>query len=123
MDRVGFEPTQQLREFYRLLGSPTPSLSIGKKINYSFSFHTSFILICPRSLNEEDGCIRYDYYLSEKDPNELLLIEQWESKEDQQVHLTQPHMAAMRKFKDDYILKTTLEENTQKLFKIIKENY
>jgi len=26
----------------------------------------------------EDGCIKYDYYLSEKDLNELLLIEQWE---------------------------------------------
>ena len=58
----------------------------------------------------EDGCIRYDYYLSEKDPNELLLIEQWESREHQQVHIKQPHMAQLRTFKNDYITDTLLGE-------------
>jgi len=67
------------------------------------------------AIRSEKGCIQYDYYLSEKNKNEILLIEQWESKEDQQLHLTQPHMAAMREFKDDYVLKTTLGE-----FKLIK---
>ena len=67
------------------------------------------------AIRSEKGCIKYDYYLSEKNKNEILLIEQWESKEDQQLHLTQPHMAAMREFKDDYVLKTTLGE-----FKLIK---
>ena len=27
------------------------------------------------AIQAEDGCVRYDYYLSEKDPEELLLIE------------------------------------------------
>lgn len=58
----------------------------------------------------EDGCIKYDYYLSEKNPNELLLVEQWESKEHQQIHISQPHMAALREFKDDYITSTELRE-------------
>jgi len=31
----------------------------------------------------EDGCIRYEYYFSESDENELLLIEAWESKRHQ----------------------------------------
>ena len=62
------------------------------------------------AIRGEDGCIRYDYYLSEKDPNELLLIEQWESKTLQQVHLAQPHMDAMRTFKDDYVAATALGE-------------
>lgn len=62
------------------------------------------------SIRKENGCIKYDYYLSEKDANELLLIEQWESKEHQQIHLTQPHMAKLREFKDDYIAKTILGE-------------
>ena len=62
------------------------------------------------AIRAEDGCFKYDYYLSEKDPNELLLIEQWASKEHQQIHLTQPHMATLRSFKDDYITKTTLGE-------------
>lgn len=62
------------------------------------------------AIRGEDGCIRYDYYLSEKDPNELLLLEQWESKQHQQIHLTQPHMAQLRSFKDDYITSTILGE-------------
>ena len=58
----------------------------------------------------ENGCIKYDYYLSEKDPNELLLIEQWESKQHQQIHIEQPHMAKLRSFKADYITDTFLGE-------------
>lgn len=62
------------------------------------------------AIRAEDGCIRYDYYLSEKDENELLLIEQWESKHHQQVHLDQPHMVQLRSFKGDYIVNTVLGE-------------
>ena len=62
------------------------------------------------AIRNEDGCIRYDYYLSEKDPNELLLIEQWETKEHQQIHITQPHMDTLRSFKNDYITNTILGE-------------
>lgn len=62
------------------------------------------------TIRAEDGCIRYDYYLSEKDRNELLLIEQWESKEHQQIHINQPHMDTLRSFKGDYITNTLLGE-------------
>ena len=62
------------------------------------------------AIRAEDGCIKYDYYLSEKDKNEILLIEQWESKEHQQIHIARPHMDKMRTFKDNYILNTTLGE-------------
>ena len=62
------------------------------------------------AIRNEDGCLMYDYYLSEKDPDELLLIEQWETKQHQQVHLTTPHMDQMREFKDAYISATLLGE-------------
>ena len=62
------------------------------------------------AIRGEDGCIRYDYYLSEKDPNELLLIEQWESKEKQQIHIGQSHMDLLRSFKGEYITDTVLGE-------------
>ena len=62
------------------------------------------------AIRAEDGCIMYDYYLSEKDPNELLLIEQWESKEHQQIHITQPHMATLRTFRNEYIAESKLGE-------------
>lgn len=62
------------------------------------------------AIRKEDGCIKYDYYLSEKDANELLLIEQWETKKHQQIHIEQPHIATLREFKDDYITNTILGE-------------
>ena len=62
------------------------------------------------AVRAEEGCIRYDYYFSEKDPNELLLIEAWETKEHQQIHLDQPHMVQLRALKDDYIISTNLGE-------------
>ena len=62
------------------------------------------------AVRAEDGCIRYDYYYSEKDSSELLLIEAWESKHHQQVHIEQPHMARLREFKEAYITSTTLGE-------------
>ena len=58
----------------------------------------------------EDGCYRYDYYFSDKDPNELLLLEDWESKDHQQVHIGQPHMEKLRTFNKDYIKSSRLGE-------------
>ena len=51
------------------------------------------------AVRSEDGCLRYDYYFSEADENELLLIEAWETKHHQKVHITQPHMARLRAMK------------------------
>lgn len=62
------------------------------------------------AVRNEDGCICYDYYFSEKDPNELLLIEAWESQKHQQIHIEQPHMALLRSFKDEFIVSTSLGE-------------
>lgn len=64
------------------------------------------------AIRAEDGCFKYDYYLSESDPNEILLIEQWETKQHQKIHITQPHMALLREFKNDYIAKTVIGEIT-----------
>lgn len=61
-------------------------------------------------VRKEKGCIRYDYYFAEKDPNEILLIEAWESKDAQQVHIAQPHMARLRELKEGHIISTTLGE-------------
>lgn len=56
----------------------------------------------------EDGCHRYDYYFAEPDPCELLLLEAWETKHHQEVHIDQPHMAKLRSFKNEYVESTTL---------------
>ncbi len=62
------------------------------------------------AVRAEDGCIRYDYYFSEKDPDEILLIEAWESKKHQEIHIQQPHMVRLRELKPDYVLSTKLGE-------------
>ena len=62
------------------------------------------------AVNAEDGCLKYDYYLDLQDEDKVLLVERWESKEKQQIHLTQPHMAVMKELKPLYVLETKLEE-------------
>ncbi len=62
------------------------------------------------AIRAEDGCHRYDYYFSDSDENELLLVEAWESKRHQQVHIEQPHMARLRALKDGYVASTELRE-------------
>ena len=62
------------------------------------------------AVRAEDGCHRYDYYFSEADANQLLLIEEWETKRHQEIHIQQPHMALLREMKSDYILSTKLGE-------------
>jgi quinol monooxygenase YgiN len=62
------------------------------------------------AVRAEDGCIKYDFYFSEKDETELLLVEAWESAGHQKIHIGQPHMARLRDIKDGYIEKTELRE-------------
>lgn len=62
------------------------------------------------AIRAEDGCLRYDYYLSCQDENEILLLEAWESKEKQQVHMTQEHMKRLMDIKNDCIERTVLGE-------------
>ena len=62
------------------------------------------------AIRAEDGCIKYDFYFSEKDSTELLLIEQWESKQHQEIHITQPHMAKQQEYNGNYVVNTVLGE-------------
>ena len=79
----------------------------GKREAFVERMKTEGILDAVRA---EDGCLRYDYYYSEKDANELLLIEAWETKEHQKVHIGQPHMATLRSFRNEYIAESELGE-------------
>jgi len=51
----------------------------------------------------EDGCYRYEYFFSDQDENQLLLLEEWESETHQQVHIKQPHMARALELKAKYV--------------------
>ena len=54
-------------------------------------------------IRNEAGCLAYDYYFSAQDENVVLLVERWESEAHQRVHMTQPHMAALRQIKEECI--------------------
>ncbi len=62
------------------------------------------------AIRAEDGCHRYDYYFSDSDACELLLVEAWETKRHQEIHITQPHMDRLRAFNPEYILCAELHE-------------
>ncbi|MBQ2998832.1 MAG: antibiotic biosynthesis monooxygenase [Clostridia bacterium] len=62
------------------------------------------------AIRSEDGCHRYDYYFSEENKNELLLLEAWETKHHQEVHMTQPHMEVLRSLNAEHIVSATLGE-------------
>lgn len=63
----------------------------------------------PEIVRREDGCLRYDYFLSAERPDELLLIEEWASAEQQQTHLRQPHMQQLKQQKEQYIAETDVQ--------------
>ena len=67
-------------------------------------------------IRNEAGCLGYDYYFSAQDENVVLLIERWESEAHVRVHMTQPHMAQLRKIKEEYI-------ETTHLMKVQEEPY
>lgn len=60
------------------------------------------------AVRAEAGCLQYDYYLSVSDPDEVLLVERWESQEAQKLHLTQPHMDRVKQLKERFVERTTL---------------
>ena len=64
------------------------------------------------AVRHEDGCLRYEYFLSADRPDVAMLMEQWVSLEHQQVHLTQPHMTELRAIKNKYIDHTARGEYT-----------
>lgn len=62
----------------------------------------------PAVVRNEAGCLCYDYYLPEGDPDRIILLEKWESVESQKLHVARPHMAVLRGLKEQYVEKTVL---------------
>ena len=60
------------------------------------------------TIRREAGCIRYDYYFSAQQEDEILLVEQGQTQAHQRSHLQQPHMARLRELKEQYVADTRL---------------
>ena len=63
------------------------------------------------AIRAEEGCLRYDYYLSCQNEDEILLREEWDSAEHQRIHMEQEHMKRLRIIKDDCIADTQLHKD------------
>ena len=57
----------------------------------------------PERVRRESGCLKYDYYRSADNENQILLVERWSSAAAQTVHLAKPHMLALVSLKKKYI--------------------
>ena len=64
------------------------------------------------TIRAERGCLRYDYYLSVQDADELLLVEQWATRADQQVHMGQSHMQTLLRIKEENVESSHVSEIT-----------
>ncbi|NRQ49476.1 putative quinol monooxygenase [Aeromicrobium stalagmiti] len=47
------------------------------------------------SVRAEDGCLRYDLFRVRRDPDTLVMVEQWASKDALRAHGTAPHFQQM----------------------------
>ena len=63
------------------------------------------------AIRAEEGCLRYDYYLSCQNEDEILLLEEWDTAEHQRIHMEQEHMKRLRIIKDDSIADTQLHKD------------
>ncbi len=61
-------------------------------------------------IREEDGCVSYDYYHDVAEPEEILLVEEWQSEEQQKQHLQTEHMKILKAIKEKYVLETSVRK-------------
>lgn len=84
----------------------TYTMKPGKRADFLRDAKMARIL---EKVRREDGCRSYGYFLSAEDEDVLLLVESWDSVEQQQAHLKQPHMAIVQELKAKYVEETVLD--------------
>ena len=57
----------------------------------------------------EAGNLRYDYFISFEDSDELLLVEKWRDAEALAAHAETPHYARLKALKPAYVTETVVE--------------
>lgn len=82
----------------------------GAGISAISSVPFAFSEVFPKISRQEAGCLQYDYCVSEENPDQILLTEQWATEAQQQAHLKQPHMQRQQQIKQACIAETTVEK-------------
>ena len=64
---------------------------------------------CIAATRAEKGCIAYDLHASIGDPDRLVFVEKWETREDLTAHSRQPHLAAWREANAPHVVSRSIE--------------
>ena len=68
--------------------------------------------------NKEEGCMAYDMHRSITDPDRIVVVERWKSREALSQHFETPHMKAWRA-NSDFVIERKIDvitpENVEKL--------
>ena len=57
----------------------------------------------------EEGNLKYEYYLSTDNEDEVLLVEKWKDADSVASHGKQPHYAKLGELKAEYVLETIID--------------
>ena len=58
---------------------------------------------------KEKGCISYDFHVKTDDPNTIVVVERWESRDNLTSHMQQPHFLKWRADGADFIAGRKIE--------------
>ncbi|MEP3047442.1 MAG: putative quinol monooxygenase [Roseibium sp.] len=64
---------------------------------------------CLEATRREPGCITYDLFQNMEDPDSLVFVEKWESREALSAHFEAPHLIAWREAGSQYFIERTIK--------------
>jgi quinol monooxygenase YgiN len=64
---------------------------------------------CMAETLKEKGCIAYELFESVSDPEKLVFVEKWETREDLTAHSKQPHLLAWRDASAPHLVSRRIE--------------
>ncbi len=64
---------------------------------------------CVEATRKEKGCLSYDLHVSITDPDRMVFVERWETREDLTAHSKQPHLARWRAESDPHLVGKRIE--------------
>ncbi len=65
--------------------------------------------ICIEETRKEPGCLAYDLFTSTTEPDGLVFVERWETREALSAHARTPHVAAWRTAGEPYVIERRIE--------------
>ena len=65
--------------------------------------------LCVAETRKEKGCISYDFLGSVTEPDTMVFVERWETREDLTAHSKQPHLAVWREASNPHLVARKVE--------------